>query len=46
MNEAEKIAKEDFDSNRLLVLSAVGTREYYQKLGYSLLGPYMAKELN
>jgi len=23
----------------------VGTREYYQKLGYSLLGPYMAKEL-
>jgi elongator complex protein 3 len=46
MSEAEKIAKEDFDSNRLLVLSAVGTREYYQKLGYSLLGPYMAKELN
>lgn len=46
MNEAEKISKEDFDSNRLLVLSAVGTREYYQKLGYSLLGPYMAKELN
>jgi elongator complex protein 3 len=46
MSEAEKIAKEDFDSNRLLVLSAVGTREYYQKLGYSLLGPYMVKELN
>jgi elongator complex protein 3 len=46
MSEAEKIAKEDFDSNKLLVLSAVGTREYYQKLGYSLLGPYMAKELN
>jgi len=45
MNEAEKIAKEEFDSKKLLVISGVGTREYYQKLGYSLLGPYMAKEL-
>jgi elongator complex protein 3 len=45
MREAEKIAKEEFDSKKLLVISAVGTREYYQKLGYSLSGPYMAKEL-
>ena len=45
MLEAEKIAKEEFDSKKLLVISAVGTREYYQKLGYSLSGPYMEKEL-
>ena len=45
MREAEKITREEFDSKRLLVISAVGTREYYQKLGYSLYGPYMAKEL-
>lgn len=45
MSEAEKIAKEEFDSKKLLVISAVGTREYYQKLGYSLSGAYMAKEL-
>ena len=45
MNEAEKIAKEEFDANRLLVISGVGTREYYQKLGYSLFGPYMKKDL-
>jgi elongator complex protein 3 len=45
MGRAEKIAKEEFDSKKLLVISAVGTREYYQKLGYSLYGPYMAKEL-
>jgi len=45
MNEAEKIARAEFDSKKLLVISGVGTREYYQKLGYSLLGPYMAKEL-
>ena len=46
MREAEKISKEEFDSNRLLVISAVGTREYYQKLGYSLYGPYMSKALD
>lgn len=45
MREAEKIAQESFDSNNLLVISAVGTREYYKKLGYSLNGPYMAKRL-
>ncbi|MFQ5783006.1 MAG: elongator complex protein 3 [Nitrosopumilus sp.] len=46
MSEAEKISKEEFDAKRTLVISAVGTREYYQKLGYSLYGPYMSKTLN
>lgn len=46
MREAEKIAKEEFDSKKILVISAVGTREYYQKLGYSLYGPYMSKTLS
>ena len=46
MKEAEKISKEEFDATKLLVISAVGTREYYQKLGYSLYGPYMTKPLN
>ncbi|TLX81966.1 MAG: tRNA uridine(34) 5-carboxymethylaminomethyl modification radical SAM/GNAT enzyme Elp3 [Thaumarchaeota archaeon] len=45
MAEAEKISKEEFDAKRLLVISAVGTREYYRKLGYSHFGPYMTKEL-
>ncbi len=45
MNEAEKISKEEFDARKLLVISAVGTREYYKKLGYSLDGPYMSKQL-
>jgi elongator complex protein 3 len=45
MKEAEKISKEEFDAKRILVISAVGTREYYQKLGYSLYGPYMFKAL-
>ena len=46
MSEAEKISKEEFDAKKILVISAVGTREYYQKLGYSLYGPYMSKILN
>lgn len=45
MNKAESIAKEKFDAKRLFVISAVGTREYYQKLGYGLYGPYMVKVL-
>jgi elongator complex protein 3 len=46
MSHAEKISKEEYDAKKLLVISAVGTREYYKKLGYSLYGPYMAKELS
>jgi len=46
MREAEKISKEEFDAKKILVISAVGTREYYQKLEYSLYGPYMAKTLD
>jgi len=45
MGEAEKIAGEELDADRMLVISAVGTREYYRRLGYSLEGPYMAKDL-
>ena len=45
MARAERIAKGEFGAKRLLVISAVGTREYYRALGYSLYGPYMSKEL-
>ena len=45
VREAEKISKEEFDANKLLIISAVGTREYYQNLGYTLSGPYMTKNL-
>jgi len=45
MNNAEEIAGTELSSSQLLVISAVGTREYYRKLGYKINGPYMAKEL-
>jgi elongator complex protein 3 len=46
MREAERISREEFDAKKLLVISAVGTREYYRKLGYLIDGPYMSKELS
>ena len=43
--EAEKIAKEDYDARKMLVISGVGVREYYRKFGYETEGPYMGKKL-
>ena len=45
MQEAERIALEEFDAKKLLVISAIGTREYYRRLGYTREGPYMVKQL-
>ncbi|KAJ2840387.1 Elongator subunit [Coemansia sp. 'formosensis'] len=43
MEEAERIAREEHGSKKLAVISGVGTRHYYRKLGYELDGPYMSK---
>ncbi|KAJ1925685.1 Elongator subunit [Coemansia sp. RSA 376] len=45
MEEAERIAREEHGSKKLAVISGVGTRHYYRKLGYELDGPYMSKIL-
>ncbi|XP_052380298.1 elongator complex protein 3 [Oncorhynchus keta] len=45
MEEAERIAREEHGSGKLAVISGVGTRNYYRKLGYELEGPYMVKHL-
>jgi elongator complex protein 3 len=45
MEEAERIAREEHGSNKIAVISGVGTRNYYSKLGYHLEGPYMVKNL-
>uniref|UniRef100_A0A1Q3G487 Elongator complex protein 3 n=1 Tax=Culex tarsalis TaxID=7177 RepID=A0A1Q3G487_CULTA len=45
MEEAERIAREEHGSGKLAVISGVGTRNYYRKMGYELDGPYMSKEL-
>jgi elongator complex protein 3 len=45
MEEAERIAVEEYGCNKMAVISGVGTRHYYRKLGYHLEGPYMVKML-
>ncbi len=45
MGKMEVVAHLEFGARTLLVTSAVGTRDYYRKLGYVRLGPYMAKRL-
>lgn len=45
MEEAERIAREEHGSGKLAVISGVGTRNYYRKMGYELEGPYMVKHL-
>ena len=46
MEEAERIATEEHGSTKLAVISGVGTRHYYAKLGYHLENTYMVKLLN
>jgi len=45
MRKAEEIAK-DKGMNSIAVISGVGVREYYRKLGYELRGAYMWKSLD
>ena len=45
MAEAERIARCEHRSSKLVVISGVGTRHYYRRLGFELDGPYMSKRL-
>ena len=45
MEEAEKIAKKEFGFSKMAVISGIGVREYYRKLGYRLKDEYMIKDL-
>jgi elongator complex protein 3 len=41
--EAERICGEEFDKKHLFVLSGVGVKPYYRKLGFSDNGAYLSK---
>ncbi|MFA5355713.1 MAG: tRNA uridine(34) 5-carboxymethylaminomethyl modification radical SAM/GNAT enzyme Elp3 [Candidatus Paceibacterota bacterium] len=45
VKEAEKIAKRN-NADTMSVISGIGAREYYRKLGYKLRGTYMIKSLS
>ncbi len=45
LQEAERIAREEYGVRRMAVISGVGAREYYRKFGYELVETYMIKSL-
>ena len=45
MKKAEEIASKEFGVQKIAVISGIGVREYYRKLGYKLEGTYMIKKL-
>ena len=45
LEEAERIARDEFRCARMLVIAGVGVRAYYRKFGYELSDTYMAKAL-
>jgi elongator complex protein 3 len=45
LSQAERVAQEDYDLKKLLVISALGTKQYYMRFGYERDGVYVSKEL-
>ena len=45
MQEAEKIAKEEYDINKMLVNSGIGAKAYFHKLGYQKDLVYVSKNI-
>ncbi|HBI34365.1 MAG TPA: tRNA uridine(34) 5-carboxymethylaminomethyl modification radical SAM/GNAT enzyme Elp3 [Candidatus Moranbacteria bacterium] len=43
--EAERIAKEEYDLKKIVVISGVGVRGYYRKQGYKLSQTYLVKKI-
>jgi elongator complex protein 3 len=43
--EAERMTKEDYDLKKMLVISALGTKQYYMRFGYRYDNVYMSKML-
>jgi len=45
LQKAEIIVKEEFGMRKIVVISGVGTRQYYKKFGFKKEGPYVSKIL-
>jgi elongator complex protein 3 len=45
LNEAERISRDDYSFKKILVISALGTKQYYKRFGYDYDGVYMSKAL-
>jgi elongator complex protein 3 len=45
LSEAERMSREEYDCKKVVVISALGTKRYYGRLGYGYDGPYVSKAL-
>ncbi len=45
LSEAERVARDNFGLRKILVISALGTKRYYQRFGYERDGIYVSKSL-
>jgi elongator complex protein 3 len=45
LTEAERMSKEDYELKKILVISALGTKQYYMRFGYQYDGVYVSKLL-
>ena len=43
--KAEEIAKNEFNKNKMVIISGIGVKEYFYKLGYEKDGVYVSKNL-
>ncbi len=47
LHEAERVARDEFQAGRMVILSGTGAKEYYRvESGYRSEGDYMVKDLN
>jgi elongator complex protein 3 len=45
LNEAEHVARDEFELKKILVISALGTKRYYKRFSYEHDGVYVSKSL-
>ena len=46
LQEAERIATEEFDAKKMIIIAGIGAREYFKKkVGYKQEGPYVSKKI-
>lgn len=45
LSAAEEIGRDEYGVNRIVVNSGIGVKEYYRKMGFTNLGPYLVKIL-
>jgi len=45
LSEAERLSKKEYNCKKIVITSALGTKQYYKRFGYNYDGPYMSKTL-